>query len=126
MKKTKRLLAGVLAVMLMGLTACSQSTTEESSSQKETFSSGESSHQTGSSEETGNYPVAITTHNYAKEKVEITFEKAPEKVICYELNSLENMIALGLQDKIILAMGVQQDEVLEEYQEDVYKRQSLL
>lgn len=117
MKKTKRLLAGVLAVMLMGLTACSQSTTEESSSQKETFSSGASSHQTGSSEETGNYPVAITTHNYAKEKVEITFEKAPEKVICYELNSLENMIALGLQDKIILAMGVQQDEVLEEYQD---------
>lgn len=114
MKQAKKLLAGVLAFAMLGLTACgSQATTDTSNDSNESGGSSVSD----SGEGSGNYPVTITTHNYAKEEVEITFEKAPEWVICYELNSLENMIALGLEDKIILAMGVNEDEVLEEYQD---------
>ena len=114
MKQAKKLLAGVLAFAMLGLTACgSQTTTDTSNDSNESGGSSVSD----SGEGSGNYPVTITTHNYAKEEVEITFEKAPERVICYELNSLENMIALGLEDKIILAMGVNEDEVLKEYQD---------
>ncbi|SHJ55624.1 iron complex transport system substrate-binding protein [Hathewaya proteolytica DSM 3090] len=66
------------------------------------------------------YPVKITTHNFKKEKVEITFNKAPERVICYGLNSVENMIALGLEDKIVLAM-TRPEDVLPKYQEGLKK-----
>lgn len=67
-----------------------------------------------------NYPVTITTHNFKKEPIQITFDKAPERVICYELNSVENMIALGLEDKIALAM-VRAEDVLPKYQEGLKK-----
>lgn len=52
------------------------------------------------------YPVTITTYNYAKEPVEITFEKAPERVIAVYQNSIETLLALGLEDKIVAASGL--------------------
>ncbi len=112
MKTAKRLVALFLAcAMAFAAGACASGGTASSGT-----SSVRQNASNPSVSQKGNYPVTIKTHNYAKQEVEITFDKAPEKVICYELNSLENMIALGLQDKIILAMGVQPDEVLEEYQ----------
>ncbi len=105
------LLAGAVVPMLAGC----QETEDVLSS--ETASSMISASVSEGETDASYYPVTITTHNYAKEPVEIQFEKAPERVICYSLNSVENMIALGLEDRIILAMGIEEEEVLPEYQE---------
>lgn len=52
------------------------------------------------------YPVTYTTYNYAKEPVEVTIEKAPEKVVAVYQNSIETLLALGLEDKIVAAAGL--------------------
>ncbi|MEL3911509.1 ABC transporter substrate-binding protein [Treponema pedis] len=68
----------------------------------------------------GAYPVTITTYNYAGEPIELTFEKAPEKVIAFYQSPIETMLALGLADKLILAVGLD-DPVKEEFKEDFGK-----
>lgn len=62
------------------------------------------------------YPVIITTYNYEKEPIEITFEKTPEKVVAVYQNSIETLLALGLEDKIVAAAGLDHD-VKDEYKE---------
>lgn len=62
------------------------------------------------------YPVTVTTHNYGKEPVEITFTKAPEKVFAVYQNSIETLLALGLEDHMVAAAGLDQD-VKAEYAE---------
>jgi len=52
------------------------------------------------------YPVTIQNYNYAKEPINITFEKAPEKVLAVYQNSIEILLALGLEDKILVAAGL--------------------
>ena len=117
MSKLRRFLAAILAAAMVS-TVFSACGTAGSG----TNSSGNSS---GSGSDTsGHYPVTITTHNYAKEEVQITFEKAPEKVLAYNTNSVENMIALGLTDKIQLAFGFEEDEILPEYREEFKKIKS--
>lgn len=54
----------------------------------------------------GHYPVTITTYDNNKEPMEMTFEKAPEKVLAVYQNSIETMLALGLEDKIVAASGL--------------------
>lgn len=55
------------------------------------------------------YPVTVSTYNYEKEPVDVTFEKAPEKVFAVYQNSIETLLALGLEDKIVGAAGLDQD-----------------
>ena len=55
------------------------------------------------------YPVTITTYNYENEPVEMTFEKAPEKVFAYANSNIEELLALGLGDKIVAACGLDGD-----------------
>lgn len=62
------------------------------------------------------YPVTITTHNHSQEPVEITFDKAPEKVFAVYQDSIETLLALGLEDRIVAAAGLDQD-VKPEYAE---------
>ena len=64
------------------------------------------------------YPLTISTHNFAKEKVDVTFEKAPERVLTFWTNSMETMLALGLGDRIICAVGVKRENILPELQAD--------
>ncbi|MCH4886549.1 iron ABC transporter substrate-binding protein [Acidaminobacter sp. JC074] len=52
------------------------------------------------------YPVTYTTYNYAKEPVEVTIEKEPESVVAVYQNSIETLLALGLEDKIVAAAGL--------------------
>lgn len=66
--------------------------------------------------ENGQYPRTITTYNAAKEPVEITFDKAPERVVAVYQDSVETLIALGLEDRIVAAAGLDED-VKEEYKE---------
>lgn len=55
------------------------------------------------------YPVTIETYNNAKEKIEVTFEKAPEKVYVNGQNNIEAMLALGLGDRIEACYGLDGD-----------------
>lgn len=66
--------------------------------------------------EDSHYPVTITTYNHDREPIEVTFDKAPERVAAYANSNIEEMLALGLEDKIVMAWGLDGD-VSEEYQE---------
>ena len=66
------------------------------------------------------YPVTINTYDSNKKIVEQIFEKAPEKVVVAYQNSIETMIELGLEDKIVLATGLDHD-VKDQYKEKFEK-----
>lgn len=74
----------------------------------------------GGSEGDGHYPVTITTYNYEGEEVETTYEKAPEKVVAVYQGSIETMIALGLEDHVAAAYGLD-NEVKDEWKEGFEK-----
>jgi len=108
MKKLKNLTAILLSVMLiLVLVSCGRGNQEEAKD----FSNG----QAQANDDT-HYPITITTYNYSKEPVELTFYKAPEKVVAIYQNSIETMLALGLEDKIVAAAGLDHD-VKDEYKE---------
>ncbi|MDO4720154.1 MAG: ABC transporter substrate-binding protein [Peptostreptococcaceae bacterium] len=67
-----------------------------------------------SEEGKSHYPVKITTYNFAKEPVELTFEKAPEKVVAIYQSPIETMLALGLEDRVVAAVMLD-DPVKDEY-----------
>ncbi|MGG7057400.1 ABC transporter substrate-binding protein [Clostridium nigeriense] len=108
MKKLKNLTAILLSVMLiLVLVSCGRGNQEEAND----FSDGQAQ-----ANDDANYPITITTYNYSKEPVELTFYKAPEKVVAIYQNSIETMLALGLEDKIVAAAGLDHD-VKDEYKE---------
>lgn len=106
MKKT--ISAILVGLMILGVAGCGNKNTETTpkAESKVEDSNNQSSH----------YPVTIKTYNYAKEPVDITFEKSPEKVVAVYQNSIETLLALGLQDKIIATAGLDHD-VKEEYKD---------
>ena len=105
MVNLKRSISIVLStILILGLTACDGKTTDKEA--EDVIKESSNSH----------YPVTITTYNYEKEPVEITFEKEPENVVAVYQNSIETMLALGLEDKIKLAAGLDHD-VKDEYKE---------
>lgn len=71
--------------------------------------------------EAEHYPVTITNVNFAKEPVDFTYEKAPERVITFWTNSLETLLALGLGDRVICAVGMSEEDILPELQDEVAK-----
>ena len=56
------------------------------------------------------YPVTITTYNYAKEEVQVTFNKCPEKVVCTNQTQTELLLYFGL-DKYIAGMAYLDGEI---------------
>ena len=92
------------AVLLLSLTACSgtagSAPESQGSSQTETESSA-------AQPQAAHYPVTVSNYNYAKEPVDITFERCPEKVLVLNQNNIETMLALGLGDKIVVAAGLE-------------------
>ena len=78
--------------------------------------------------ETGHYPVTITNYDYAGNEVSYTYQQAPRRVVAVYQGSIETMIALGLEDRVIASYGLD-NAVKEEwqdgfarmnYQEDVF------
>ena len=70
MVNLKRSISIVLStILILGLTACDGKTTDKEA--EDVIKESSNSH----------YPVTITTYNYEKEPVEITFEKEPENVV---------------------------------------------
>lgn len=108
MKKLKKLTTLLLSVMLIvGLVSCGTS---------KQLSSNENSNVQSQENNDSHYPVTITTYNYLKELVEITFDKSPERVVAIYQNSIETLLALGLEDKIVAAAGLDHD-VKDEYKD---------
>lgn len=101
----------VVSALLL-FSSCNSNTqaTTNNESNKEQIKSTQASH----------YPVTITNYNHAKQKIELTFDKAPDKVLAVYQNSIETLLALGLSDKIIAASGLDH-EVKPEYKEDFDK-----
>lgn len=61
------------------------------------------------------YPVTVEVYNNARELVSYTFEKAPERTLVYGRNNVEIMLALGLEDHILMTADC--STVLPEYEE---------
>ncbi len=67
---------------------------------------------------TGHYPVTIDTYNNAKEPVQVTFEKKPEKVVCTNQTQTELMLYFGLDEYIAGTAyldGTIRDDLLAQY-----------
>lgn len=52
------------------------------------------------------YPVTITTYDGEGNEIETTYEKAPEKVVAVYQGCIETMLALGLEDHLVAAAGL--------------------
>ena len=92
--------------------------TSEAASEAVTETTSEAASETGKKTE---YPLTISNFNYEKEPVEETFEKAPERVITFWSNSLESMLALGLGDRVISAVGMDENSILPELKDEFDK-----
>jgi iron complex transport system substrate-binding protein len=55
------------------------------------------------------YPVTVTNFTYTKQPVQMVFNKAPERVVAVYQNSIETLLALGLEDRIVAAAGLDHD-----------------
>ena len=72
--------------------------------------------------DSAHYPVTIETLNSHGEMREETFPKPPKRVVCIWQNSIENLLALGVGDRIVAAMGLPDGSYLRpEYRETYAK-----
>lgn len=129
----KKIFAAVLAVVLvLSLAACSQTASNESSpaassaeastavssaapsAAASSAAPSASAPASASAASAGSYPVTIDNYNYAQKPIQETFQKAPEKVFAVYQDSIETLLALGLEDKIVACAGLDQD-VKDEY-----------
>ncbi len=118
----KRVIALLLAMLLcLSFVACSSNEQENNSSEEQSSEENSSEEQSQPEEEESHYPVTITNVNYNKEPVEYTYEKAPERVLTFWTNSLETMLALGLGDRVVYAVGYDEDDMLEELKPEFEK-----
>lgn len=90
----------IFLVLAVALTGCAKQTASEQPVQ---------ANQTEVATASSHYPVTVTTHNYKKEPVEITFDKAPEHVFAVYQDSIETLLALGLENRIVAGAGLDQD-----------------
>lgn len=114
--KINRMMKGMAAMVLaLGLLAGCGSSAPQGGAASSTPPENASSQPAGSaSSQPGDaasgtrtqYPLTITTYNYAKEQVACTFEKAPERVWAQNQDNIEILLALGLKDKIVGACGL--------------------
>lgn len=86
-----------LMLLILNLSGCSKSNNEDVvGKNQEAVSENSNQH----------YPVTITTYDYEGNEIKTTYEKAPEKVLAIYQGSIETMLALGLEDKMIAAAGL--------------------
>lgn len=127
MQAAKRILSLTLAmVLVLALAACGAQSSTATTAAPETTVAPETTEAaaeetTEAETEASHYPVTIENVNFEREKTEFTYEKAPEKVITFWTNSLETMLALGLGDRVMLAVGQDEDSILPELK-DEYNR----
>lgn len=67
------------------------------------------------------YPVTVETLDSRGEKREETFERPPRRVAAIWQNSIETLIALGVGDRIIAAMGLPDEKYLRPEYRETYR-----
>lgn len=94
----------------------SSGASESSASETSVTASETGGSETASEAESGKkteYPLTITTYDSEGNEIETTYEKAPEKVLAVYQGCIETMLALGLEDRMAAAAGLD-NEVPEE------------
>ena len=87
--------------------ADSETIKEDNQPAEETTDASEENADAASEGETRTeYPLTITTYDYDGNEIETTYEKAPEKVIAVYQGSIETMLALGLEDRLVATAGL--------------------
>ena len=123
MQAAKRILSLTLAlVLVLALAACGAQSSTATTAAPETTEAATEAAAEAATEAPAEvkhtvYPLTIQTYNYAKEPVEYTFEKAPERVWAQNQDNIEILLALGLADKSVGACGLD-GEVREDLQAD--------
>ena len=127
--KHRRILAGLAALVLtLGLAGCGGQSAASGAITGAASDAPAAPEAASSQAAEGNYPVTIANYDYAGNEVSYTYEKAPERVVAVYQGSIETMIALGLEDRVVASYGLD-NEVKDEwkegfarmhYQEDVF------
>ena len=86
-------------ILIFNLGGCSKSNTENVVDKNKDISSENNNNNQ-------HYPVTITTYDYEGNEIKTIYEKAPEKVLAIYQGSIETMLALGLEDKMVAAAGL--------------------
>lgn len=115
----KKVLACLLtATMTVGLSACGGSdgnnsgddgriSSDQVKEDNQAVDDGSSdSKDTAESTKKTEYPLTITTYGRDGAKYTTTYEKAPEKVAAVYQGSVETLLALGLEDRIVATAGL--------------------
>lgn len=125
---SQKLLSLLVAVsMTLGLAACGQSsgnnsgdanrisaesirednqTSEETAAGASTEEAASEDTETSEGTKRTEYPVTITTYGSDGAEFTTTYEKAPEKVLAVYQGSIETMLALGLEDRLVATAGL--------------------
>lgn len=104
--KINRIIAALLALMLL-VTGCTKGnetiTTEDQNVTTTTTSAETTQSQEGTNTIKTNYPITIRNYTSDRKYLEQEFKAPPERVIVKNRATLEILLELGLEDKIVLA-----------------------
>ena len=115
----KKFLSVLLVICIaFSIVGCSTNDTAENQEKNPTESENSTENPIEAAKEEGNgkYPLTIETYNYKKENIEVTFEEKPKRVVTVYQNCIETLLALGVEDVIVGAAGLDHD-VKDEYKE---------
>ena len=108
MKKVLRTgLALMLCMLLFALCACSPAASTEDTTPADTEAATTAEEQTSASEAPAETEASEATEaayepfTLTVMEQEVTYTHVPEKIVSFNLHTTENLIALGLEDKII-------------------------
>ncbi len=124
----KKKLSFILAAIMLAaaIAGCGNTDTEGTESSQTEGAGPETQPDDNTDEDTAgdtadeHYPLTIETYNYAGEVVSTTYTQAPEKVLAVYQGSIETMIALGLEDRVVASYGLD-NEVKDEWKEGLEK-----
>ena len=109
----KKILNVLLLAALMLLTACGGG---DNVAKNENNQAAPANASTETEAKDDYYPVTIDTVDAQGNPIQETFEKEPERVVAVYQSAIENMLALGLEDKMVLAAQLDID-VKDEYKD---------
>ncbi|WP_304341404.1 ABC transporter substrate-binding protein [Metaclostridioides mangenotii] len=92
----------IVTILVLGTTACSPKKSESDNNK----GNGSQAQETDSKPEKTKYPLTITTYGSNGEELKTVYKKAPEKALAVYQGSIETLLALGLEDKIAAAAGL--------------------
>ncbi|MEG0181339.1 MAG: ABC transporter substrate-binding protein [Romboutsia sp.] len=110
MKISKKIKLSLLSLVIgLSIVGCSKTETKKEESKNTKLESV-------TEKKDNYYPVTISTHNSKKEEIQVTIKEKPKKVLAVYQDSIETMLALGLEDNIVAAAGLDH-KVKDEYKE---------